>query len=90
MQAGTADVALVDYAMPGIDGVAFVERARAVAPGVVYVFVTAHGHTKAVREQLERGLVSAVVAKPWAREGLLELVHRLWRSGSGRASPNTP
>jgi len=66
VQAGTADVALVDYAMPGIDGVAFVARARAVAPQVVYVFVTAHAHTPAVREQLERGLVSAVVAKPWA------------------------
>lgn len=90
LKAGAADVALVDFAMPGTDGAAFVQLARAVAPDVIYVFVTAHAHTAPVREQLEQGKVSAVVAKPWAREELLELVQRLWESGPGCASPITP
>lgn len=90
LKAGAADVALVDFAMPGTDGAAFVQLAKAVAPDVIYVFVTAHAHTAPVREQLETGQVSAVVAKPWTREELLELVHRLWDGGPGCASPNAP
>src|ERR1700689_5442762 len=37
------DVILTDLKMPGLDGIAFMEKAKAAAPGAVFVVMTAFG-----------------------------------------------
>ncbi|HEX4446111.1 MAG TPA: serine/threonine-protein kinase [Polyangiaceae bacterium] len=74
------DVALVDYAMPGMNGVEFLRAARIARPDLAAVMVTAHGDLPEVRAALAGGSVHAVIMKPFHREAIVRWVrhcHRL-------------
>jgi response regulator RpfG family c-di-GMP phosphodiesterase len=68
------DVILADYSMPRMNGVAFLERAREIQPRAARYLVTAHASTGEVARAVTRGIARAVIAKPWTRRGLLDVV----------------
>jgi len=49
------DVILTDLKMPGLDGMAFMEKARAAAPGAVFIVMTAFGTIHGAVDAVKRG-----------------------------------
>lgn len=66
------DALVSDVRMPGMDGVALVQRARLIDPTMVRVFLTAHGDDEVY--QCARSIGAYKLRKPWGHE--LELVLR--------------
>lgn len=76
------DIALVDYMMPGMNGVAVCQQAAQIQPGMRRVMVTAHVDLDDVDRALDSGIVQLVVIKPWSRAELEDAVREeLARSG---------
>lgn len=68
------DVIFVDYSMPGMNGVAFLEGAHRLRPGARAYLVTAHAGTAEIVDAIQRGLAFGVIAKPWSRAQILGLL----------------
>src|SRR5271166_3040803 len=49
------DVILTDLKMPGLDGIAFMDKARAAAPNAVFVVMTAFGTVTSAVEAMKKG-----------------------------------
>jgi DNA-binding NtrC family response regulator len=49
------DVVLTDLKMPGLDGIAFMEKARSASPGAVFVVMTAFGTISSAVEAVKKG-----------------------------------
>src|SRR3979411_466708 len=49
------DVVLPDLKMPGLDGIALMEKARSPHPGVVFVVMTAFGTISSAVEAVKKG-----------------------------------
>ena len=62
------DVAFVDYAMLGMNGVDFLRAADQIQPLMGRVMLTAHGDLLEVSLANATGLAAATVTKPWTRE----------------------
>lgn len=71
LQTCEVDVLFVDYAMPGMNGVEFLERVGRMRPGLLAFLVTAHAPSPATQDAIARGLASAVIPKPWTRHDIL-------------------
>lgn len=67
------DVAAVlsDQRMPGMSGVALLERSRELVPDATRMLVTAYSDMQAVIDAVNLGQVSRYFVKPWSREELL-------------------
>src|SRR6202789_4656077 len=63
------DVILTDLKMPGLDGIAFMEKARAAAPGAVFVCMTAFGTISSAVEAMKKGAENYLL-KPLDPEAL--------------------
>jgi DNA-binding NtrC family response regulator len=70
-----ADVVVTDLAMPGIDGLELLGRARATDPSCVVVLVTAHGSEKIAVRAMKDGAFD-YVAKPFDVEELRCVIAR--------------
>jgi CheY-like chemotaxis protein len=66
-------LAVIDYQMPGMDGVELYRRIRELRPELVGVFLTAFTTLSTVYPAIEAG-VERVLAKPVNREELIPLV----------------
>jgi DNA-binding NtrC family response regulator len=66
-----ADLLVVDYKMPELNGIEFVQRVWAVRPGLRVVMITAHG-TQEVIEQATLSGVKTVVLKPFTPSELAQ------------------
>ena len=75
LTAQTADLVVVDYKMPELDGLAFIQRAWELRPGVRVVMITAHGTREVITRANESG-VQTVVLKPFTPAELAEGVAR--------------
>jgi CheY-like chemotaxis protein len=64
LEAEDAELLVVDYKMPELNGLEFVERAWALRPSLRVVMVTAHG-TREVLNSATRTGVQTVVLKPF-------------------------
>lgn len=73
---GPADLLVVDYKMPGLNGVEVVRRARALRPGVRIVMITGHGTREVVQEAYAAG-VDNVLLKPFTPNELTGAVSNL-------------
>src|SRR5579864_566011 len=49
------DVILTDLKMPGLDGITFMGKARAAAPGAVFVVMTAFGTISSAVDAMKKG-----------------------------------
>jgi DNA-binding NtrC family response regulator len=64
LQAEAADLLVVDYKMPELNGLEFVQRAWALRPGLRVVMITAHGTREVIGRATQTG-VQSVVLKPF-------------------------
>jgi len=71
LEAEAADLLVVDYKMPELNGLQFIQRVWAVRPGLRVVMITAHG-TREVMEEATRSGVKTVVLKPFTPSELAQ------------------
>jgi DNA-binding NtrC family response regulator len=71
----TPDVILTDLKMPGLDGIAFMEKARSAAPGAVFVVMTAFGTISSAVDAMKKGAENYLL-KPLDPEALGTIVER--------------
>jgi DNA-binding NtrC family response regulator len=64
LEAEDAELLVVDYKMPELNGLDFVERAWSLRPGLRVVMITAHGTREMINEATQSG-VQTVVLKPF-------------------------
>ena len=69
------DLLITDLRMPGMDGLALLERARALDPDLPVVLVTAHGSVPAAVNALQRGAVD-FLEKPFDNDRVRTTVAR--------------
>jgi two-component system response regulator GlrR len=71
---GPADLLVVDYKMPGLNGVQVVGQARDLYPGIRVVMITGHGTSEVLAEAHDAG-VTGVLLKPFTPAALIEAVN---------------
>lgn len=76
------DLAVVDYSMPGINGVEMFRKAKALRPSLLGIFLTAHADINTIFPAMEVG-IERVLAKPADARELLEVVETLVGPGGG-------
>jgi DNA-binding NtrC family response regulator len=64
LEAEAADLLVVDYKMPELNGIEFIQRAWALRPGLRVVMITAHGTREVIGQANQTG-VKTVVLKPF-------------------------
>ncbi len=69
------DVILTDLKMPGLDGIAFMEKARVLAPGAVFVVMTAFGTISSAVDAIKKGAENYLL-KPLDPDALGAVVER--------------
>jgi DNA-binding NtrC family response regulator len=69
------DVILTDLKMPGLDGIAFMEKARIAAPAAVFVVMTAFGTISSAVDAMKKGAENYLL-KPLDPEALGAVVER--------------
>ncbi|WP_394831986.1 sigma-54 dependent transcriptional regulator [Pendulispora rubella] len=69
------DVILTDLKMPGLDGITFMDKARAAAPGAVFVVMTAFGTISSAVAAVKKG-ADNYLTKPLEFESLSAIVER--------------
>ena len=67
-------VIISDHMMPGMDGITFLERARALAPGAVRILCTAVEDFQVALDAVNSGEVYRIISKPWHSQELLATV----------------
>jgi response regulator RpfG family c-di-GMP phosphodiesterase len=68
------DLALVDYSMPGKNGIHFLRAAKTLQPTMRCLMLTAHGDLDEVQNAVEDGLALGVISKPWNKDTILRWV----------------
>ncbi len=69
------DVILTDLKMPGLDGIAFMEKARTASPGTVFVVMTAFGTISSAVEAMKKGAENYLL-KPLDLDALGAVIER--------------
>lgn len=59
------DVVISDMRMPGMDGVQFLERARALCPETLRLLLTGHADVNQILDAVNRGEIYRYITKPW-------------------------
>jgi DNA-binding NtrC family response regulator len=62
---GYFDVAIVDYHMPIIDGVAFLEALREIQPDAARIILSAHSDMEELIGAINKAHIDYFIAKPW-------------------------
>ncbi len=80
LEAEPADLLVVDYKMPELNGLEFIQRAWAVRPGLRVVMITAHGTREVIGKATQSG-VQSIVLKPFTpselAKGVADAVERI-------------
>ena len=86
LQAGAIDVMVTDVRMPGMDGIALLERSLETWPDVPVIVLTAHGTVPLAVEATRKGAFEFLL-KPFEREEVLALVERALLVARGGSEP---
>jgi CheY-like chemotaxis protein len=79
------DVALVDYAMPGMSGTKFVDAGRERRPDLPVIYITGYAEPLGVAQEAN----AIIIRKPYRSSDLLGAVKKMIEQrGQGLASPN--
>ncbi|MFH0728814.1 MAG: response regulator [Pseudomonadota bacterium] len=73
---GQPDIVIVDYKLPGMNGLAFLEIVRREWPNAVAMMITAHGSPE-LREKAMRIGAKAVIEKPFLIKAIMEAFNYL-------------
>jgi DNA-binding response OmpR family regulator len=66
-----ADLVVVDYKMPELNGLEFIRRAWGLRPGLRVLMITAHGTREVMKQATDAG-VQTIVLKPFTPSELAE------------------
>ena len=75
LRAGAFDIVLTDLTMPGMDGVAFLNAARAIDPGLAGIVMTGHGTIATAVEAMKAGAFDYIL-KPFDLRVILRVLAR--------------
>jgi DNA-binding NtrC family response regulator len=81
-----ADLVVVDYKMPELNGLDFVQRAWGLRPGLRVLMITAHG-TREVMKQANEAGVQTIVLKPFTPSELADGVAAAVEGQADRPGP---
>lgn len=73
------DVVLSDQRMPGMTGVEFLRRAKAIHPDAVRMVLSGHADLQSVTDAINEGAIYKYITKPWDRDRLRNLVRDAFR-----------
>lgn len=73
------DLVVTDYQMPRVNGLDFIQKAKAITPDARYILVSGRLNSSATRLALEGG-VGGIFLKPVAMEALLSCANYLLKS----------
>jgi DNA-binding NtrC family response regulator len=79
LKAGSVQLIVSDYRMPGMDGVSFLKEARRLAPNVARVLLTAHPRMAVAMPEVEQAGIHQVLVKPMASDALVRSVQEIFR-----------
>lgn len=82
------DLAVLDYQMPGMNGVDTFRKARELCPGIRGIFVTAFANINTVFPAIDAG-VERVLAKPLDAGELLSVVAEMLSDDGSPVAPDT-
>ncbi len=86
LELGGIDLILCDYRMPGMDGLKFLEIARAKAPNVPRILMTAFPHLELAIEAINEARVEIFLTKPMDPDKLIGVVQDTLRSRKATAA----
>src|SRR5688572_4560247 len=69
-----ARVIVADYKMPGMDGIEFLRRSRALAPGAARLMMSAYAEASVAWEALKEADVALLVTKPFQLDYFVQLI----------------
>ncbi|EHJ48764.1 response regulator receiver protein [Solidesulfovibrio carbinoliphilus subsp. oakridgensis] len=75
-EAAPADIVITDLKMEGMDGIGFLDRIKAVSPGVGVIVITGFATLETAKESFHKGAFD-FVAKPFKLADILDVVARL-------------
>jgi DNA-binding NtrC family response regulator len=87
LEAEEADLLVVDYKMPELNGIEFIQRAWAMRPGLRVVMITAHGTHEVIGQATQTG-VKSILLKPFTPAELAQGVAAAVEDAD--AAPETP
>jgi CheY-like chemotaxis protein len=73
LAAHPADLLVVDYKMPGLNGFEVIQRARSLRPELRVVMITGHGTREVIGEAMQAG-VNGIILKPFTPNELTKAV----------------
>lgn len=73
------DLVLVDYWMPGMNGLALLRQIQSAHPAPKRLLLTAHGDVPELEAAVKSGLAERLVVKPWDRAEIERIVAELAR-----------
>ncbi len=89
IESRSPDLVVTDLRLPGVDGLAVARRARAHAPPIPVLFMTAHDSVEGRRAAVEAG-AAAYLAKPFTNAAFVAAVRRLLGGAAPVAGPTAP
>jgi DNA-binding NtrC family response regulator len=73
-QSGPYPVALIDYSMPGMNGIELIHRIRELSPATQSILLTSHSDPDTALSAMEEAGIFKYLMKPVPMEKLLEVV----------------